>query len=102
MNKIMEGDPIFDANTKQPLGRVSAVESSREHAVFRYDEETGGSMEPIPNSYDIFITVLADGVFEETVGYSVEEKRIAVGAEYMLLFPNFAGKGYCVSIREIE
>lgn len=102
VNKIREGDPIFDANTGRFLGTVSAVESGREHTVFRYDEKTGGSMEPIPDSYDVFVTVSADAVFEKTVGYSVEEKRIAVGAEYMLLFPDFAGKGYCITIREVE
>lgn len=101
-DKIQVGDTVLDATTKRFLGRVAAVDNTRSHTVFRYDEETGGQMVAVPDSYDIVITVLSEGLFEDKVGYTVEQKRLAVGAEYTLLFPNYAGSGYCTSIREVN
>lgn len=102
INKIEVGDTVLDATTKRPLGNVIAVENGRLHTVFRYDEKTGGCMQTVPDSYDLIITVLADSVFEDGVGYTVEDRRIAVGAEYTLLFPDFAGNAYCTSVSEAE
>lgn len=101
-DKIQVGDAVLDATTKRSLGRVVAVENTKPHTVFRYDERTGGTMLTVPDSYDIVITVLAEGLFEDKIGYTVEQRRLAVGAEYTLLFPDFAGNGYCTSIRQVD
>lgn len=101
VDKIQVGDSVLDATTKCSLGRVAAVENTRPHTVFRYDETTGGKMLTVPDAYDVVVTVLAEGIFEDKIGYTVEQKRLAVGAEYTLLFPGFAGNGYCTSIREV-
>lgn len=101
LNKISEGDTVLDAVTRASLGNVSAAITEQSHQVLRYDERLGGVMQTVPETYDVWVTVTAEGAFEKGIGYKVAGKRIAVGREYTLLFPNFAGKGYCTAIREI-
>ena len=77
-DKIREGEPVLDATTRRSLGRVAAVENNDPHTVFRYDKTTGGKMIEVPDSYDVVVTILADGIFEDKIGYTVEQKRLAV------------------------
>ncbi len=97
IEKIQTGDSVFDANTKQYLGVVMEVSEAKPHMVLRHDEYSGSYMQQVTGLFDVVVTIQADASFVERVGYSVEGKRIAVGAEYTMVFPNFAGKGYCIS-----
>ncbi len=97
VEKIKTGDSVFDANTKQFLGVVMEVGEATPHTVLHHSEYLGSYMKELPDVYDVVITIQADASFKERIGYSVEGKRIAVGAEYSLVFPDFAGKGYCVA-----
>ena len=44
-------------------------------------------MKEYPNRYDLIITVTADAVFTQGVGYTVNGRRVAVGSEFYLMFP---------------
>jgi hypothetical protein len=44
----------------------------------------------------VTITVLAE--YTEGEGYSVGDRRIAVGEKMSLRFPNFAAEGYCIAL----
>ena len=47
------------------------------------------------NTVTVTIQLLAD--YEQGVGYLAEDCRIAVGREYDLRFPMYAGNGVCVA-----
>ncbi len=102
IERIQVGDSVFDANTKQFLGTVMEVGDVTLCKILRHSEQYGSYMQNVPNSYDIIVVIQADAVFKEKVGYSVDGKRIAVGGTYSLVFPNFAGKGNCISFESVE
>lgn len=102
MDKIRIRDEVIDASLKTSLGYVNAVENDIPHAEPYYDSEDDlVSMKEYPNRYDLIITVTADAVFTQGVGYTVNGRRVAVGSEFYLMFPEYLGEGFCVSMREI-
>ena len=58
-------------------------------------------MKEYPDRYDLVVTVTADAVFTEGVGYTVNGRRVAVGTQFYLMFPDYLGQGYCISMREL-
>jgi hypothetical protein len=48
---------------------------------------------------DIIITVTATAE-KSDVGFTVDGMRIAIEAEYELVFPGFESKGVCISLSE--
>lgn len=102
MDKIRIRDEVIDASLKTSLGYVNAVENDIPHSEPYYDSEDDlVSMKEYPNRYDLIITVTADAVFTQGVGYTVNGRRVAVGSEFYLMFPEYLGEGFCVSMREI-
>lgn len=102
MDKIRIRDEVIDASLKTSLGYVNAVENDIPHAEPYYDSEDDlVSMKEYPNRYDLIITVTADAVFTQGVGYTVNGRRVAVGSGFYLMFPEYLGEGFCVSMREI-
>ena len=102
LDKIRIRDEVIDSSIKVSLGYVNAVENDIPYTEPYYDsEEDVVSMKEYPNRYDMIITVTADAVFTEGVGYTVNGRRVAVGSQFYLMFPEFLGEGYCISMREI-
>ncbi len=102
VDNVRLGDEALNAVNKAPMGHVSSVRNDILYAEVYYDsEEDTVSMKEYPDRYNLQITITADAVFEEGKGYSVMGSRIAVGGAYSLTFPEYAGSGYCVSIREV-
>ena len=97
---IKVGDVVTDSKGYN-LGTVVSDVEIEPHAVYEYREnETGsGSIVKIthPELVDLIITVSANAKVSDD-GYTVDGKRIALEAEYELVFPGFESKGVCVSL----
>jgi len=101
-DNITVGNEVVDSSVKTSLGYVSSVENDIPYSEPYYDNATDTvSMKEYPGRYDIMVTVTAKAIFEDGFGYTVEGRRIAVGAQMYLMFPDFVGTGSCVSMREI-
>ena len=93
---------VVDASIKASLGFVSSVENDTPHAEPYYDYQADlVSMKEYPDRYDLIVTITTNASFTEGVGYTVNGRRVAVGAKLYMMFPEFLGEGYCVSLREI-
>lgn len=102
IDKIRTRDEVIDATVKTSLGYVNAVENDTPYAEPYYNsQEDAVSMKEYPDRYDLVVTVTADAVFTEGVGYTVNGRRVAVGTQFYLMFPNYVGTGYCISMREL-
>ena len=102
INKIQMGDEVIDASVKTSLGYVSAVEDDIPHTEPYYDaEEDVVSMKEYPNRYDLVVTVTAEATFTDGEGYKIDGRRMAVGTQLYLMFPDYIGTGNCISIREL-
>jgi hypothetical protein len=96
------GDEALNAVNKASLGRVSSIRNDILYAEAYYNSETDEvSMKEYPDRYNLQVTITADAVFEEGKGYHVKGSRIAVGGQYSLMFPDYIGSGYCISMREV-
>ena len=102
VNKIQMGDEVIDASVKTSLGYVSAVENDMPHTEPYYDpEEDIVVMKEYPNRYDVVVTVSSKATVTEGQGYTVNGRRVAVGTQFYLMFPDYTGSGNCISVREI-
>ena len=103
VDKIKEGDTVVDSVTKYTLGSVVAVNSDNNYTELIYDKENdAGKLVANPDRYNLLITVSVTAEYNEDKGYSVGDRRIAVGEYLSLRFPDFAAEGYCTSLSEIE
>ena len=102
IDKIRTKDEVVDSAIKVSLGYVTAVENDIPHAepYYNSEEDVVTSVE-FPDRYDVVVTVTAGAVFTEDVGYTVNGRRVAVGSQFFLMFPDFLGTGYCISMREL-
>lgn len=102
IDKIQTRDEVVDSAIKISLGYVTAIENDIPHTEPYYDsKEDVVSMKEYPDRYDLVVTVTADAVFTEGVGYTVNGRRVAVGTQFYLMFPEYLGTGYCISMREL-
>jgi len=46
--------------------------------------------------YNMLITITVECSYEEGVGYTVHNRRVAVGEQMSLRLPNFLCEGYCI------
>lgn len=98
------GDSVTDAQTGSVIGEITAVDS-RPYAFYTdVPNEYGGkyvvNKETSADKYTVTVTVRASADYEQGVGYTVEDCRIAVGRAYELHFPHYAGEGSCISLGE--
>ncbi len=102
VDNVHLGDEALNAVNKASLGRVSALRNDILYSEAYYDSEADVvSMKEYPDRYNLQITITADAVFEAGKGYSVKGSRMAVGGQYSLMFPEYVGSGYCISMREV-
>lgn len=96
------GDAVSDTDGYK-LGRVVSDVDIIPHVVYEYRENDDGSGSIVsathPELVDLIITISAEAKINED-GYSVDGKRIALEAEYDLVFPKFESKGVCISLSE--
>ena len=105
------GDAVTDAATGSVIGVVVAV-NSRPYEVYtdiptEEADETLQSHVVTKNTYPdsfntVTVTVQVIADYVEGEGYLAEDCRIAVGREYDLRFPAYAGNGVCVTFESIQ
>ncbi|MBR2387841.1 MAG: DUF4330 family protein [Clostridia bacterium] len=99
VDKIKENDSVIDSVAKYNLGSVMTVDSSMPYTELKYDNEAGvGHLAAFEDKYNVLVTVSVVAEYNEGEGYSVGDRRIAVGEKLSLRFPNYASEGYCVSL----
>lgn len=98
---VKEGDGARDPDNKQSLGRVASVQTVPFSQLVYNDSDGSVYMAENPGYSDLLITLRAEAVHTDR-GYFINGTRILVGKENNFWSRGFVGKGYCVSIREID
>lgn len=106
MSALHAGDEVIDKRTGAVIGVVSAIDS-RAYEVFADTSSKDVALDSFvvdkliyPEDFNtVTVTLTAEAVYEGGVGYTVDDCRIAVGREYELYFPGYAGEGVCVGLR---
>ena len=101
LESVKANDVVMDSVSKQNVGTVTAVDCNTPYAQLVYDEvnDVGVLAEHVNESherYNMLITITVECTYEEGQGYLVHDRRIAVGEQMSLRFPNFLGEGYCI------
>lgn len=98
---IAVDDPVTEKGTSVSLGNISAEVEVTPYSTVRYDAASG---EVVTDEYSglstLLITVTAQAGYDSSRGYTVNGRRIAIGAEYGISLPGFEGTGSCISITE--
>ena len=96
---IAENNVVIDAVSKHELGKVINVDNNTHYSELKYNEnEALGWLSPYPDKYNMLVTITVNAEYDEGEGYSVGDRRIAVGEKLSLRFPNFSAEGYCIGI----
>ena len=104
---ILSGDALVTADTGAALGNVTGevlVAPHRIPALVSAGEGSEAStvvLKEVPGQFDIAVTVQADAIYTEGVGYTVGDRAIRAGAAYHVRFPNYVGVGVCDLIIEL-
>ena len=103
VDNINENDVVVDSVSKFALGNVTAVDNNSHYRVLSYNEALDESgYTTYQDKYNVLVTVTVTAEYAEGVGYSVGDRRIAVGEKLSLRFPNYVGEGYCIGIAEAQ
>ena len=103
VDNINENDTVVDAVSKFTFGSVTAVDNDSHYRVLRYNEESqSGGYVTYQDKYNVLVTITVTADYKEGAGYSVGDRRIAVGEKLSLRFPNFIGEGYCIGLSAVE
>ncbi len=98
---IAVNDPVTEKGTSVSLGNISAEVEVTPYSTVRYDAASG---EVVTDEYSglstLLITVTAQAGYDSSRGYTVNGRRMAIGAEYSISLPGFEGTGSCISITE--
>ena len=99
VNMILENDTVIDSVSKHSLGTVAVVDNNSQYTSLEYNESDGSSvLAAHEGKYNVVVTIVASGNYNEGEGYSVNDRRIAVGEKMSLRFPNYVGEGYCIAL----
>ena len=95
---------VIDAATGREIGEIQ-LKDKREYTYYSDVAVSNGDAyvvekEHASDRYTVTLTIRASAVYEEGVGYTVDHCRVAVGREYELHFPSYAGRGVCVTLTE--
>ena len=103
VDNIVENDTVVDAVSKFALGTVTAIDNNSHYRVLGYNEERDeGGYTTYQDKYNVLITITVTANYEEGVGYTVGDRRIAVGEKLTLRFPNYVDEGYCIGVAELQ
>lgn len=101
---LREGDTVIDAETGREIGEI-LLKDKRDYTYYSDEAVKKGDAyvvekEHVSDRYTVTLTIRASALYEEGVGYTVDRCRVAVGREYELHFPSYAGRGVCVTLAE--
>jgi hypothetical protein len=96
---VLSGDNAYESSQNFSMGTVKAV-STEAYSSLEYDNALGEAvLKDHPAKKTLVITITSTAVYTEGEGYSINGKRIAVGAQYNVRFPNFSGSAYCTQVK---
>ena len=103
---IATEDAALTADTGACMGSVTGDAQVVPHRIATLvSSDTEGEstvvMKEVPGKVDITVTVQADAIYTDGVGYTVSGQTIRVGAAYHIRFPNYVGVGSCDSLCEL-
>ena len=99
IDKVAENQTVIDSVSKYTLGKVMTVDCNTNYSELKYNEsEASGWLSPYDDKYNMLVTITVLAEYTRGEGYSVGDKRIAVGEKMSLRFPNFAAEGYCIAL----
>ena len=103
VDNIIENDNVVDTVSKFSLGSVAAVDNNSHYRVLKYNEELDeGGYTTYQDKYNVLVTITVTAEYDEGKGYTVGDRRIAVGELMSLRFPNFVGEGYCIGVADVQ
>ena len=103
IDKINEDDVVHDSVSKYNVGTVMAVDKSTPYSVLQYDlDSNSGHLASYEGKYNLLVTINVKAEYHEGEGYSIGDRRIAVGEKLSLRFPDYAAEGYCVNLSVAE
>ena len=95
---IKENDIVVDSVSKSNLGSVTVADYNTRYSVLEYSESAqAGVLTEYKDKYNVTVTITAEAIYKEGYGYSVNDRRIAVGEKMALRFPSYVGEGHCIS-----
>ena len=101
VDNILYGEDVCDSASQTPMGIVIKVDNSEHYEVYEYDSNLKAIVGvEYPDKYNLKVTLVADAVLSDGVGYTVGGIRVAVGAKLDLRFANYVGSAYCIEMRE--
>lgn len=99
LDKIKENDTVVDSVSKYSLGSVETVDYTTQYSTLEYNETLKeGALAVHKDKYNVIVTITANGSYIEGKGYSINDRRIAVGEKLSLRFPDYVGEGYCITL----
>ena len=103
IDKINENDVVYDSIAKYNVGTVIAVDKSTPYSVLQYDHDSASAkLATYDGKYNVLVTINVKAEYHENEGYSIGDRRIAVGEKLALRFPDYASEGYCVNLSVAE
>ncbi|MBR4295512.1 MAG: DUF4330 domain-containing protein [Clostridia bacterium] len=97
---VKAGDNAQDPDNKQSIGTIVSVQTVPYEEIVYNAEDGNVYMQANPDSWNLLITIRAQAEHTDR-GYYVNGTRFLVGKSNYLWSRGFAGKGYCINIREI-
>jgi len=99
-SKVTVGDGVYDHNTSQRIGTVTAVSTSQ---AYHNGTDPQGSpvASPIEGKSILYVTVEASAVRSNT-GYTVAATTLNIGKTLDIRYPNLFCTSTCVSIENAE
>jgi hypothetical protein len=103
VDKIKENNQVIDSVSKYSLGNVITVDYNQNYSELYYDTvQKAGGLLTYEDKYNVIVTVTVMAQYDEGEGYSVGDRRIAVGEKLSLRFPDYVAEGYCIGLSEAE
>ena len=99
------GDTVTDTATGSVIGTVTSI-NNRPYTVYTDTCREDNGLHVVdtytyPETYvTVTVTISVSAEYVQGSGYTAQDCRIAVGAQYALTFPNYAASGTCIAIRE--
>lgn len=98
-DRIASGDMVYSDDASVCFGQVITDVEKDEYQVVTYHDDVA-EMVSYPDRYNLTVTIRADALYKEGVGFTVDGTRLAVGMNYRMVFPNLSVSGVCISINK--
>ena len=110
VSSFREGDTVTDAVTGAYMGEIAQIKI-REYEAYTnvptpdIDPEFGKHVvrkQTNETLKTVTVVIRVNAAYTRGVGYSTEDRRIAVGGEYELRFPSYTDQGVCIALESVS